>query len=160
MKCVFPGSFDPVTLGHMDLIRRGASLVDELIVVVMENGEKSRLFSLDERMKMLKTALAGMEGVRVDSHEGMLVDCVRAFGADAVLRGVRGVRDYEYERDMAEINARLGGVETLFLPAAAELVCVSSSAVREICRFGGDVSGFVPQAALDLMAKSLRDRSI
>ena len=160
MKCVYPGSFDPVTLGHLDLIRRSAKLVDELVVVVMENSGKHRMFPLKQRVAMLEAALDGMENVRVDSHTGMLVEYVEKSQADAVLRGVRDVRDYEYERDMAAINARLGGVETLFLPASEGLGCVSSSAVREICRFGGDIRTFVPAAVADMIAKHLQAKLI
>lgn len=151
MRCIFPGSFDPPTIGHMDLIERSAGLCEELIVVLLNNCAKKYRYSLAQREEMLARMTQEMKNVRVCSYDGMLSDAVREFGADAVIRGIRNEQDYAYERDMAYYNAKLGNVETLFLPAKAELSVTSSSGVREILHFAKSAEGFVPDCILDLL---------
>ena len=151
---IFPGSFDPLTLGHQDLISRGSQLLDKLYVAVLDNKSKRYRFSKAEREEMLRVATASWPNVEVVSFSGLLVDFVKQMGADCVLRGLRNAVDYEYERDMALVNAKLGGVETLFLPTRQEYAMVSSSIVRERLEFGGDVSGFVPQEILPYLGSN------
>ncbi len=144
--CVFAGSFDPVTLGHEDLIRRAAKLCDVLYVTVMHNPAKDGCFPVEKRLALLSRVTADLPNVRVDAWDGLMVDYVRRVGAQFVVRGIRGVSDLESESTLAQLNARLlPGLETVFLPTKPELMCVSSSAVREAALFGADFSGFVPQ---------------
>ena len=143
--CVFPGSFDPVTNGHLDLIRRAASLFDEVVVAVLHNPAKTGVFTVEKRLELLGKACEGMPNVRFDSFEGLLVDYMRAKGARIVIRGLRGVRDFESECQMAQLNHQmLPEMETFFLTTSPEYMHISSSAVREIGMFGGDVSPYVP----------------
>lgn len=147
--CVYAGSFDPVTVGHEDIIRRAAKLCDRLLVTVMYNPNKQGCFTVARRLEMLARVTADLPNVEVDAWDGLTIDYVRKMGADFVVRGLRGVRDLESERDLAEINARLmPGLETVFLLAKPELGCVSSSAVREAALFGADYSSFVPACVL------------
>ena len=144
-RAIYPGSFDPITIGHVDIIERAALLCDTLMVVVMKNVHKKSAFSVEERMELIRTACAHIPNVRVSAFEGMLVDCARAFGAQAVVRGLRSTADFEYELQMAQLNRRLyPACETLFMMAAPEHACVSSSAVREIAAFGGDMGSLLP----------------
>lgn len=144
--CVFAGSFDPVTIGHVDLIRRAAKLCDRLLVTVMYNPNKKGIFTVEQRLDFLSRATAMMDNVEVDAWDGLLVDYVRKMGADFVLRGIRGTVDLENERTLAEVNSRLlPGLETVFLPAKPELGCISSSIVREAAAVGADFSSFVPE---------------
>jgi pantetheine-phosphate adenylyltransferase len=148
MKAIFPGSFDPVTLGHADVIRRAARLADELIVAVLVNPDKKTMFTTQERVEMLAAACAEWKNVRVVSFAGLLADLARREGATLIVRGVRGVAEFEAETAMAQANSLLlPGLETALLPAAAGLASVSSSLVRQIAAFGGDVAPFVPPAA-------------
>jgi len=145
LVAIYPGSFDPVTNGHLDLIRRGAKLADRLIVAVLNNTSKQPLFSVEERTGMLREATAGLDGVEVDSFDGLLVDFAERRGARAIVRGLRGISDYETERDMALLNGRLRpGLETIFLLAGEEWRFLSSRMVKEVVKLGGDVSGLVP----------------
>lgn len=147
---VYAGSFDPVTRGHEDIIRRAALLCDRLLVTVMYNPNKQGCFSVEQRLALLQKVTSDIPNVKVDAWDGLLVDYVRQASADFVVRGLRGVRDLESERDLAEINARLlPGLETVFLLSKPELGCVSSSAVREAALFGADYSSFVPECILD-----------
>jgi len=146
LVAVYPGSFDPVTNGHLDLIRRGAKLADRLIVAVLNNASKQPLFSVDERKAMLRQVTADLEQVEVDSFDGLLADYAGRRGARAIVRGIRGISDYETERQMAAANGHLRpGTETIFLMAAAEWDFLSSRMVKEVVKLGGDVSGFVPE---------------
>lgn len=148
--CVYAGSFDPVTVGHEDIIRRAAKLYDRLLVTVMYNPNKQGCFTVAQRLEMLTRVTADLSNVEVDAWDGLMIDYVRKMGADFVVRGLRGVRDLESERDLAEINARLmPGLETVFLLAKPGLGCVSSSAVREAAVFGADYSSFVPTCVLE-----------
>ena len=158
--CVYAGSFDPVTVGHEDIIRRAARLCDKLYVTVMYNPDKTGCFQVADRISMLERVTADLPNVAVDAWDGLMVDYVRKMGAGFVVRGVRGVKDLESETNLAQINARLyPGLETVFLPSKPELACVSSSAVREAALFGADYSSFVPGCILaDVMAHLNRSR--
>lgn len=147
---VYAGSFDPVTVGHEDIIRRAAQLCDKLHVTVMYNINKQGCFTVDQRVELLSKVTSSIPNVEVTSWDGLMVDYVRKIGANFVVRGIRGMRDLESERDLAELNARLlPGLETIFLLSKPELGCISSSAVREAALFGADYSGFVPSCILD-----------
>lgn len=142
---VYAGSFDPVTVGHEDIIRRAAKLCDQLLVTVMYNPAKAGCFSVAQRLEMLERVTAGIPNVRVDAWDGLMVDYVRKMGAGFVVRGLRGTADYEFESNLAQLNTRLlPGLETIFLLTKPELGCISSSAVREAAMFDADYSSFVP----------------
>ena len=151
MRLVFSGSFDPITSGHINVIKRGAKLCDELIVCAFINNEKKNRYPIDLRKQMIQRAVEGIENVKVDTFEGLLADYCKAVKADAVLRGIRSVKDFEYEREMALINYCKLGVETLFIISEPGLSYVSSSSVREMLYFGADVKGFVPDEILELL---------
>ena len=147
---VYAGSFDPVTVGHEDIIRRAAKLCDKLYVTVMYNINKQGCFTVDQRVELLSKVTSSIPNVEVTSWDGLMVDYVRKTGANFVVRGIRGMRDLESERDLADLNARLlPGLETIFLLSKPELGCISSSAVREAALFGADYSRFVPSCILD-----------
>jgi pantetheine-phosphate adenylyltransferase len=144
---IYPGSFDPVTSGHLDVIERGLRLADRLIVAVLENDAKSPLFSVEERTEMLQEVLRGYPSVEVGSFKGLLVDYAAARGATLILRGIRAVSDYEYELQMALMNRRLQpGIETVFLMAGEQYSFISSRLVKEVIRFNGNIHGLVPPA--------------
>jgi pantetheine-phosphate adenylyltransferase len=148
-RCVCPGSFDPVTSGHVDVIRRAGALFDEVVVAVLTNPAKQPAFTLPERLEMLGESLAGLPGVRVEAvRGGLLVDFCRAVGAVAVVKGLRSGTDFAYELPMALMNRHLSGLETLFLPGEPRFEHVSSSLVKEVAAHGGDVSGLVPDPVL------------
>jgi pantetheine-phosphate adenylyltransferase len=142
-KAVFPGTFDPPTLGHLDIVTRAAAAFDEVIVATGVNESKNRLFGPQERIEMLTELVAPFPNVRVGSFEGLLVDYCRAEGAGVIVKGLRSAADYDYELQMAQLNRRMTGVDTVFLPTAPENAFISSSWVKEIARLGGDVSTFV-----------------
>lgn len=147
--CVYAGSFDPVTVGHEDLIRRAAKLCDRLLVTVMYNPAKTGCFPVSERLELLAKVTKDIPNAEVDAWDGLMVDYVQKMGAGFVVRGIRGVSDLESEMNLAQINARLlPGLETVFLPTRPEFSCVSSSAVREAALFGADYSSFVPACIL------------
>lgn len=152
---VYPGTFDPITCGHEDLVKRALSLFDGVIVAVAENTPKVPCFSLEERVELARLALAGLDNVRVESFSGLLVDFVRGQGARMVLRGLRAVSDFEYEFQLAGMNRRLAPeMETVFLTPAEQHMFVSASMVREIARLHGDVRPFVhPMVAERLVAR-------
>jgi pantetheine-phosphate adenylyltransferase len=144
---IYPGSFDPLTNGHLDLIHRGSLIFGELIVAILHNPEKDPLFTLNERVGMLKEFTAHMENVRIDSFAGLLVDYARQVQARAILRGIRAISDYEYELQMALMNRKLNPeLETVFMMPAVSYSYVSSRLVKEIARLGGSVTGLVPKA--------------
>ena len=149
-----PGSFDPVTNGHVDVIARAAGLYDELVVAVLVNPGKAGLFTVDERMELLREAVSDLPNVVVDSFTGLLVDYCLSHDIPVVVKGLRAVGDFEYELQMAQMNRELAGIETLFVPTAPQVGHLSSSLVKQIATFGGDVSRLVPKGVLDrLLAK-------
>ena len=153
LTALCPGTFDPVTNGHLDIISRAARCFDAVVVGVLENPSKQPLFALDERVGMLEEALGDLGNVRVEAFRGLLVGYAKAQGAQAIVKGLRAVSDYEYEIQMAQMNHRLGEVETLFMPTSPRWSFLSSSLVKEVARFGGDVEGLVP----DHVRKALGD---
>jgi pantetheine-phosphate adenylyltransferase len=147
---IYPGSFDPVTNGHLDLIERGAKIFDRLVVAILQNAEKSPLFSISERVEMLREVTRPYSNVEVDSFHGLLVEYARRRGARVLLRGIRAVSDYEFELQMAMMNRKIeSGLETVFMLPAAEYSFLSSRLVREIAQLGGSVAGLVPPAIED-----------
>lgn len=145
LVAIYPGSFDPITNGHLDLVARGAKLVDRLIVAILKNENKQPLFTVEERIGMLKQVLAPYANVEVETFDGLLVDFAAERGATAILRGIRAISDYEYELQMALMNRRLRGeIETVFLMAGEAYSFISSRLVKEVFRLGGDISGLVP----------------
>jgi pantetheine-phosphate adenylyltransferase len=157
-RAVCPGSFDPVTNGHLDILRRAARLFDEVVVAVGVNVSKSRLFSAEERLDLLRRATVDMPNVRVAGFTGLIVDFCQEVDAVAIVKGLRGATDYEYELPMAQMNVHLTGIETVFLPGATGNVFVSSSLVKEVAAFGGDIAAFVPPYVLDALERKLAAR--
>jgi pantetheine-phosphate adenylyltransferase len=147
--CVCPGSYDPVTNGHLDVVERAASLFDEVVVAILHNRSKQGTFTIAERIELLEPSLAHLDNVRIDSWEGTLVvDVCREVGASSMVKGLRGGTDFAYELPMAHMNKHLSGVETLFIASAPDLQHVSSSLIKEVVTYGGDVSGLVPDHVL------------
>ena len=159
LVAIFPGSFDPVTSGHLDLIERGVSLFDRVIVSVSRNANKVPLFSMAERIQMLRETLSHLPGVEVASFEGLVVEFAAAQGARVLLRGIRAIADYEYELQMATMNAHLAPrIETVFLMARPAYTHVSSRLVKEVCALGGDIRGMVPAAVEGALQQRLQER--
>jgi len=154
-RAVCPGSFDPVTNGHLDIVERAARLFDEVVVAVGANRSKSRLFEPEERLAMVQEVTAGIDNVTVLGFDGLIVDFCRDVGAVAVVKGLRGSVDYEYELPMAHMNSHLAGIETVFLPGAVGHTFVSSSLVKEVCALGGDIAGLVPGTVRDRLVERL-----
>ncbi|MGN6302175.1 MAG: pantetheine-phosphate adenylyltransferase [Angustibacter sp.] len=155
--CVCPGSYDPVTLGHLDVIDRAATMFDEVVVAVLHNPDKQGTFAVAERVELLRQVLDGRERVRVVEYGGrLLVDVCRELGAGHVVKGLRGGADFDYELPMALMNRHLSGVETVFVAADPRLSHVSSSLVRQVNAYGGDVSGLVPDVVRDALAAHRR----
>ncbi len=146
MRCFFPGSFDPPTVGHLDLIRRAARLFDEVVVGIMINPDKKCLFTPGERVELLTRCCEGVPGVRVLADSGLTVDAARRCGAQVILRGVRGEGDVSLEAQLAAANRHVSGLETLVLFTAPEYGFISSSIVRDLMRHGGSIEGMVPEA--------------
>ncbi|WP_116948193.1 pantetheine-phosphate adenylyltransferase [Jiangella endophytica] len=157
-RCLCPGSFDPVTNGHLDVIERAASLFDEVVVGIGANESKKGLFSLDERIDLIEKACAHLPSVRVESFEGLLVDFARERGIPAVVKGLRAVTDFDYELQMAQMNYRLTGLETLFVATNPDYSFLSSSLVKEVASYGGDVAGLVPDVVLQRLHERLGRR--
>lgn len=144
-KAIYPGSFDPVTYGHIDIIERASDIFDELIVAVLNNKAKTPLFSVDERVNILGEVLSGLPNVKILSYEGLLVDFAVSVGAGVIVRGLRAVTDFEYELQLAQTNSVLnGGVDTIFLTTSLKYAYLSSSTVKEVASYGGNISKFVP----------------
>lgn len=143
---IYPGSFDPPTNGHLDLVERGSKIFDELVVAILRNPDKQPLFSLNERRKMLEELTSGFSNVSVDTFDGLTVDYARRVNASAVLRGIRALSDYEYELQMALMNRKLApSLETVFMMPAEQYSYLSSRLVREVARLGGSIKGLVPE---------------
>ena len=154
-RCVCPGSYDPVTNGHIDVIARAARLFDEVVVAILHNPAKHGTFTIDERLDLLGSAVGDLDNVRIEAFADVLVvDVCRQVGAASMVKGLRGGTDFAYELPMANMNHHLTGVETLFLVAAPEWQHVSSSLIKEVVRYGGDVTGLVPEP----VNKALRER--
>jgi pantetheine-phosphate adenylyltransferase len=155
VRALYPGTFDPPTNGHVDLIQRGSKLFEHLTVAILNNPVKNPLFTLDERVEMLREVTSALPNVSVATFDGMMVDFARKLGASAVLRGIRAISDYEYEFQMALMNRRLAPeIETVFLQPAGRYSFISSRMLKEVFSFGGDVTGLVPPNVL----KRLRSR--
>ncbi len=150
---VCPGSFDPVTNGHIDIIERSAHLFDEVVVAVLINENKKGLFSIEERIGLLDEATAHLPNVRTGSFTGLLVDFCIAHGIDAIVKGLRAVTDFDYELQMAQMNGSLTDVDTLFIPTSPAYSFLASSLVKEVAKHGGDVSGLVPPLVLDRLTE-------
>jgi pantetheine-phosphate adenylyltransferase len=157
-RAVCPGSFDPVTNGHLDIVERAASLFDEVVVAVGVNASKNRLFSAEERIAMLEEACAGWDNVRVDGFTGLLTDFCLAHEVHAIVKGLRAVSDFDYELQMAQMNSSLAPIETVFVPTSPEWSFLASSLVKEVATFGGDVSGLVPGFVLERLTARLAER--
>ena len=155
-RAVCPGSFDPVTNGHVDVITRAAALYDELVVAVLVNPGKAGLFSVDERMDLLREALRDLPNVTVSSFQGLLVDYCRAHEIPVIVKGLRAVSDFEYELQMAQMNRELANIETLFVPTAPQVGHLSSSLVKQVAMFGGDVARLVPKVVNDRLIEHAR----
>ncbi len=159
-RAVYPGSYDPVTNGHIDIVERAAGLFDEVIVAVLINKTKQGLFTVDERIDMLRQVTAHLPGVRVDSWHGLLVQYCRTHDVDVIVKGLRAVSDFDYELQMAQMNQQLSGVETLFMPTNPLWSFLSSSLVKEVATYGGDVAHLVPELVhRQLLARSDEHRA-
>jgi pantetheine-phosphate adenylyltransferase len=145
-RVVCPGSFDPITNGHLDIIERASSLFDEVVIAVLVNQTKSSLFTVAERIEMIKEVTTKYKNVRVDSWSGLLVDFCKANDISTIVKGLRAVSDFDYELQMSQVNLQLQGVETLFMATAPSHSFLSSSLVKEIASHGGDVSAYMPAA--------------
>jgi pantetheine-phosphate adenylyltransferase len=157
LVAIYPGSFDPITNGHLDLVARGARLADRLIVSVLHNDNKQPLFTAPERTAMLQEVLKDFKNVEIDSFQGLLVDYAAEKGATAILRGIRAISDYEYELQMALMNRRLRPeIETVFLMASEEYSFISSRLVKEVIRLGGNISGLVPPSVEQRLKQRIR----
>jgi pantetheine-phosphate adenylyltransferase len=154
---VCPGSFDPVTNGHLDVFARAAVLADEVVVAVLINHTKAGLFPIEERMEILREVVAPFPNIRVDSFHGLLVDYCRTHDIKAIVKGLRAVSDFDYELQMAQMNYRLASVETLFISTNPLYSFLSSSLVKEVAKFGGDVSDLVPETVLVRLNARLSD---
>ena len=155
MIAVYPGSFDPVTLGHLDIIKRASSMFDELIVAVMCNSAKTPLFTLDERVKMLEESVKGLDNVKIESFSGLLIDYCKENDIHIVIRGLRAITDFEYELQIAQTNKELSHsqVDTVFLTTSLEYSYLSSSVVKEIASYNGDITPCVPDFVGDALYK-------
>ncbi|MBL7497012.1 pantetheine-phosphate adenylyltransferase [Frankia sp. CNm7] len=157
-RAVCPGSFDPITNGHLDIIMRASKLFDEVVVAVLINKTKSTLFTVDERMDLIREAVRdhpqAATNIVVESSYGLLVDFCKSRGIQSIVKGLRAVSDFDYELQMAQMNNRLAGVETLFMSTNPQYAFLSSSLVKEVARYGGDVTGLIP----DIVLKHLRER--
>jgi pantetheine-phosphate adenylyltransferase len=158
---IYPGSFDPLTLGHVDIILRGSSLFDKIVVAVLGNIEKKPLFSVDERMEMIRETFSDRTNVEADTFSGLLVGYATSKGATAIVRGIRAISDFEYEFQMALMNRRLApSIETVFMMPAEEYSYVSSRLIKEVAMLGGSVKGLVPECVGQRLNEKLRSTTI
>ncbi|HJE50809.1 MAG TPA: pantetheine-phosphate adenylyltransferase [Tessaracoccus flavescens] len=148
MKVLCPGSFDPITVGHLDIIRRAHALFGEVVVAIGNNSTKQYMFSFDERVELVKGATADLDNITVEAMEGLLVDFCNDRGIPAVVKGLRFGADFDFELQMAHMNEEMGGIETVLLPAARDHVTLSSTIIRQVVRLGGDVARYVPDNVL------------
>ena len=159
LRAIYPGSFDPVTYGHMDIIKRSSNITDELIVGVLNNNAKMPLFSVEERVKMLKEVTSSLTNVTIVPFDGLLVDFARQMKADFIIRGLRAITDFEYELQMSQTNHKLEpNVETIFLTTNIKYSYLSSTPVKEIAAFGGDISQFVPEVVAEELKNKMKTK--
>ena len=158
-RAACPGSFDPVTNGHIDIISRASMLFDEVVVAVGVNASKQRLFTAEERIEMLTEACAPYANVSIASFDGLLTTFCQEHGVAAIVKGLRAVSDFDYELQMAQMNSSLAPIETVFVPTSPEYSFLASSLVKEVAKYGGDVSGLVPDAAVRRLAERLPSRT-
>ena len=159
-RAIYPGTFDPVTYGHIDVIRRSAKIVDELVIGVLVNNQKTPLFSPEERVEMLESVVKDIPNVRVVAFNGLLIDFAEEQNANFVIRGLRAVTDFEYELQMAQTNRIIDpDIDTIFLTTSLEYAYLSSSTVREVASFNGDISKFVPEHIAELVKKKFSERN-
>ena len=153
-RAIYPGSFDPVTFGHLDIIKRSASIMDELIVGVLNNSKKQPLFSVDERVQMLCEVTKSYANIKVTSFSGLLIDFADEVGAGVIVRGLRAITDFEYELQMSQTNHIMNpGIDTIFFTTSLEYAYLSSSTVKEVAMYGGDISRFVPETVIKAIRK-------
>ena len=159
VRAIYPGSFDPMTNGHLDIIRRSANIVDELIVGVLVNKAKIPLFSVEERVKMLGEATKDLENVKIIPFEGLLIDFAKEMDAKVIVRGLRAITDFEYELQMSQTNRKLNPeVETLFMTTSLEYSYLSSTTVKEVASFDGDISQFVPAFVAEQVTEKIKEK--
>ncbi len=158
-KAVCPGSFDPVTNGHIDIVSRASALFDEVTVAVLINKSKKSMFTVEERIDMLTEVCSTFGNVKIDAFHGLLVDFCQARGIHAIVKGLRAVSDFDYELQMAQMNSSLAPVETVFVPTSPEYSFLASSLVKEVATFGGDVSTLVPPLVLERLTSRLAERA-
>jgi len=159
LRAIYPGSFDPVTNGHIDIIKRAASIADELIVGVLQNKAKTPLFSVEERIIILREVTKNMKNVKIIPFEGLLIDFAAQMDAKVIVRGLRAITDFEYELQMSQTNRKLNAdIETLFLTTSLEYSFLSSTTVKEVASFGGDISQFVPEFVAKKVTEKIKEK--
>jgi pantetheine-phosphate adenylyltransferase len=159
LRAIYPGSFDPVTNGHIDIITRAAGIADELIVGVLQNKAKTPLFSVEERVIILREVTKNLKNVKIIPFEGLLIDFAKEMDAKVIIRGLRAITDFEYELQMSQTNRKLNGdIETLFLTTSLEYSYLSSTTVKEVASFGGDISQFVPEFVAEQVTEKIREK--
>lgn len=159
LRAIYPGSFDPVTYGHLDIIKRSCKIVDELVVGVLNNKAKTPLFSVEERVKMLEEATKDIENIRIVPFEGLLVEFAKIMEAKMVVRGLRAITDFEYELQMSQTNHKLEpDIETMFLTTSLEYSFLSSTTVKEVAAFGGDITQFVPATVVSKIEEKMKNK--
>lgn len=159
LRAIYPGSFDPVTYGHLDIIERAASISDELIVGVLQNKAKTPLFSVEERVIILREVTKNLKNVKIIPFEGLLIDFAAQMDAKVIVRGLRAITDFEYELQMSQTNRKLNAdIETLFLTTSLEYSFLSSTTVKEVASFGGDISQFVPDFVAEKVTEKIREK--
>lgn len=159
LRAIYPGSFDPVTFGHLDMIRRSGQIVDELIVGVLNNKAKTPLFSVEERVRILEEVTKDLPNVKVMAFDGLLVEFAKQIGAKVIVRGLRAITDFEYELQMSQTNHKLEPeIETMFLTTSLEYSFLSSTTVKEVAAFGGDITQFVPELVVDKIEEKMKTK--
>lgn len=159
LRAIYPGSFDPVTLGHLDIIRRSGQIVDELIVGVLHNKAKTPLFSVEERVKILEEVTKDLPNVKIMAFDGLLVEFAKQIGAKVIVRGLRAITDFEYELQMSQTNHKLEPeIETMFLTTSLKYSFLSSTTVKEVAAFGGDITQFVPELVVDKIEEKMKTK--
>ena len=159
LRAIYPGSFDPVTNGHIDIIKRAAAISDELIVGVLQNKAKTPLFSVEERVIILREVTKNLKNVKIMTFEGLLIDFAAQMDAKVIVRGLRAITDFEYELQMSQTNRKLNAdIETLFLTTSLEYSFLSSTTVKEVASFGGDISQFVPEFVAEQITEKIKEK--